>query len=246
MVWRRSIWFDNDDAATVYSPEQYRELRAIAGTHDQAQARKGLSETELRHLCKRLEVGERVVEEAIQLYRQAIRTDLVNNYLNGSLMAAAVYTACRKYGVPRTFGDVDDAAYVRVASDEDSASARSSGDHGLRPLSGRLEMKRVYNRFRDRFDRRYPQVEPEKFVQRDCEHLELDQEVEEVARMAITMAGDKALSGMDPNSIAAGAIYYASKTLGRDVTQREIEYVSGYSVTTIQRTRDVIKDSIEP
>lgn len=246
MVWRRSIWFENDGSPTVYSPEEYTQLRARPGTQDRAQDRQGLSETEIRQLCTRLEVGDKVADEATQLYRQAIRTELVNNYLNGSLMAAAVYTTCRKYGEPRTIRDVVDAAYVRIASDADAASTRRSNEQNLRSLSSPREIQRVYNIFRDRFDRRYPPIEPEKFVQRYCEELELGQEAEEVARMAITMTEDQALSGRDPNSIAAGAVYYASENLGRDLTQRKIGYVSGCTVKTIRRTRDVIKESIEP
>lgn len=56
----------------------------------------------------------------------------------------------------------------------------------------------------------------------------------------------KAVSRIQPNSIAAGAIYSASQELDLDVTQREIEAVAQCNVSTIGKMRNLVKESIEP
>lgn len=243
---QRVRWLDNIESPTVYSHEQYQQLRDILGSPDRAEDWLDVSKTEIHELCMRLMVGDEVVDEAIQLYQQVIRTDLVNNYSNGALMAATVYAACRKYEEPRTMQDVSDAASVLVEQNNDSSSQQPGDDYRRKGLTSRTELQRTYNKIRNRFDRRYSPVEPEKFAQRYCDELKLGEQVEEFVRVAITQADSEALAGRDPNSIAAGAIYYASEKLGIGMTQREVGAVTRCTVRTIGEMRTVIKDSIEP
>ena len=56
----------------------------------------------------------------------------------------------------------------------------------------------------------------------------------------------EAVSGRQSNSIAAGAIYYASQKLDLDVTRRELEVVTQCSESTIGNIRNLVRDSIEP
>lgn len=246
MRYRHKAWFKNIDSPTIYSAEQYQQLATIPGSPDEAADRLDVSKSEIRELCTRLETGDEVAEDAIQLYRQVIRTNLVNNYLNGSLMGAAVYAACRKYEVPRTMNDVYQASHVLVEPSDDAASRNRAEDYQVRNLTIMIELPRTYNRIRDRFDRRHPPVAPEKFAQWYCDELGLEEQVVEVVEVAIKRMDGEALSGIAPNSIAAGAIYYASQKLDLDVTQRELEVVTQCSESTIRNTRNLIQDSIEP
>lgn len=246
-MWRRgerlAAWQNGESAsAPVYSTEEYEQLTETIGTEDRAHERLQLATNEITRLCDRLAVGADVADDATRIYRQVIRTDIVNNYSIGTLTAAAVYTACRKHGEPRTIEDVDDAAYVRIECSDGSEVERtySGWRFSVRPV------QRVYRVIRDRFDRKYSPIEPSKFVERYCDELDLEQDVEEVARVAITRTGDEALAGMAPSKIAAGAIYYACDMLGHDVTQREIKSVTGCSVTTIGKTQKLIQENIEP
>lgn len=246
MLNQRTRWLDNIDSPTVYSPEQYRQLRYIPGTQDRAQARQKLSEKELQHLCTRLAVGDDVANEATSLYQQVIRTNMVNNRLNGTLIATSVYTACRKYELPRTSHDVDDAAQVLVHSDRDLTKLRTYNGHEIRDLTFWLGIQRTYNKICDRFGRHYPPVAPEKFAQRYCDELELGTEVEEFVRVAITQVDGEAMAGRDPKNIAAGAIYYASEKMDLGIRQRDIAVVAHCNVSTIRDVRTLIKESIEP
>lgn len=246
MRYRYQNWFENIDAPTIYSPEQYQQLSSTPGSPDEAADRLDVSKTEIRELCTRLAVGDEVADDAIQLYQQVIRTNLVNNYLNGSLICATVYTACRKHQVPRTLDDIDAAAYVRVEPDNDAASQNQAEDYQVGDLTMRIELPRAYNQIRDRFDRRYPPVAPEKFARWYCDELGLEEQVVEFVQTVIKRVDGEAVSGVEPNSIAAGAIYYASQELDLGMTRREIEVITQCSESTIGNIRNLIQDSIEP
>lgn len=107
-------------------------------------------------------------------------------------------------------------------------------------------LQSVYREIRDRFDRKYSQIDAEKFVERYCAELELDQTVEEVAQVAITRTDGELSGGIAPDKIAVGAIYYACETLGRDVTQREIADVARCTPSTVSKTWNLVWESIEP
>lgn len=246
-MWRRRARLavlrgDESDSVSVYSAEEYEQLTEVVGTEDRAHDRIQLATSEIHRLCDRLAVGDDVADDATHIYRQVIRTDIVNNYSIGTLTAAAVYTACRKHSEPRTMEDVDDAAHVRIEYSDGFKVQRTypGSRFSMRPV------QRAYRMIRDRFDRKYEPIERQQFVERYCAELELEQAVEEVARVAITRTGDEALAGLAPSKTAAGAIYYACDTLDHDVTQREIEAVTGCNVTTIGKTQKLIQESIEP
>ena len=243
---RRTKWFENIDSPTVYSTEQYQQLHDVAGSPDEAADRLDVSKSEIHELCTRLDAGDEVADDAIQLYRQVIQTNLVNNYMNGSLMGAAVYAACRKHQVPRTLDHIDAAAYVLVEPDNDTSSRNRAYDYQVGHLTAMRQLLRAYNRIRDRFDYGYPPVAPEKFAQWYCDELGLEEQVVEVVQTVIKRMDGEAVSRRQPNSIAAGAIYYASQKLDLDVTRRELEVVTQCSVSTIGNIRNLIQDSIEP
>lgn len=238
--WRYTLW-NIPDNQNVYIPGEYEQLRHTAGTQSRAQDRESLSETELRRLCSRLELSKGVTADAVRLYQRLIRTNLVNNYLNGTMIAAAVYTACRKHRIPRTFGDIHSAAHVLVAANADMDDAEPRH----RSLSSERAIQRLYNTVRDRFDQKYSPVGPEQFVQRYCDLLDLGTTVEEVAMVAINCADEQMLTGMAANTIAVGAIYYACEQMNQELTQRDLKYVTGSSTVSMRKGRDMIQDSLE-
>lgn len=230
------------DSPTIYSSDEYTQLTEIIGTEDWAHNRDQLATNEITRLCDRIAVDDDVAATATRIYRQIIGTNLVNNYSIGLLTAAAVYTACREHREPRTLADIDDAAYVRIENDDETTRMRTYD--GSRRSVRQLQI--VYREIRDRFDRRNSPVEAEKFARRYCDELGLGEQVEEFVRVAITRVDGEAVAGRDPNSTAAGAIYYASEKLGLGLTQREIGAVTHCTVPTIGEMRTVIKESIEP
>lgn len=142
--------------------------------------------------------------------------------------------------------DIAGAAHVLVDSTDNPSSRHRDEDYLQRGIASKGELRRVYNQIRNRFDRRYAPVEPEKFAQRYCEELGLEEQVAEFVEVVIKRVDDEALSGMSPDSIAAGAIYYASQELNLGVTQRNLESVAQCSAVTTRKARDVITESIEP
>lgn len=245
---------EETESRTVHSPEQYNQLRETIRTQDRAQDRMELAKNEIRRLCDCLDVGDVIEDEAIQVYQQIIRTDLINNYSVTELTAAAVYTACREQRVPRTLSDVNRAASVLVDSSlegvvkrDRSVGTRSTYEGcALLGLCRQTTIQRVYSKICDRLGRTYAPVDPEKFVRRYCEELDFGPYVEEFANVAINQVDDEKFAGRDPNSIAAGAIYYAAERLEFGLTQYELDNVTHRSPSTISETRTLIKESIEP
>lgn len=125
--WTRTL--DDIDSPTTYSSDEYTQLTEIIGTEDRAHNWDHLATNEITRLCERLAVDDDVAATATRIYRQIIGTNLVNNYSVRLLTAAAVYTACREHREPRTFADIDDAAYVRIESGEE--------------ITGRVDVRRL-------------------------------------------------------------------------------------------------------
>lgn len=251
---RRTSRADATESRPVYSPKQYNELTETIRTTDRAQERLDMAENEIGRLSTRLDLEDVVEDEALQFYRRILRTDLVNNYSIGDLTAAAVYTACRKHEVPRTLAEVKAANKVLVDCDREGevvetnryVSDRTCTGWNILSLSGWKTLPRLYGKICDRLGLQYGVVEAEKFAQRYCSEFGVEPEVEEFVQVVIRKVDDGAVSGFGRASVAAAALYYTSERLDLDITQRELSNVTGCSTATIRRTRDIIKESIEP
>lgn len=238
----------------IYSPKQYNELTETIRTEDRAQERLDMATNEIGRLSTRLDVEDVVEDEALQFYRRILRTDLVNNYSIGDLTAAAVYTACRKHAVPRTLADVKAANRIVMDSNLEGEVVirrkygpdRTYTGRNILSLSGRKTLQRLYGKICDRLGHRYDVVGAEKFAERYCREFGVEPEVEEFVQVAIKMVDQEAASGSDFSNIAAGALYYASEQFDLGITQEELRQVASCSTATIRRTRDIIKESIEP
>ena len=251
---RRTNRADATGSRTIYSPKQYNELTETLRTTDRARDRLDMAKNEISRLSTRLDLEDVVEDEALQFYRRILRTDLVNNYSISDLTAAAVYTACRKHEVPRTLSDVKSANTIVMDSDLEGevvitrkyGSDRTYEGRNVLSLSGRKTLPRLYGKICDRLGQRYGVVEAEKFAQRYCREFELEMEVEEFVQIVIKRMDDGAVAGIDPATIAAAALYYTSERLDLEITQRELSNVASRSTATIRKTRDSIKQRIEP
>lgn len=251
---RRTSRTDATGSRPIYSAKQYNELTETIRTEDRAQERLDMAKNEIGRLSTHLDLEDVVEDEALQFYRRILRTDLVNNYSIGDLAAAAVYTACRKHEVPRTLSDVKAANKVLVDCDREGevvetrryVSDRTYTGRNILSLSGRKTLPRLYGKICDRLGLQYGVVEAEKFAQRYCSEFGVEPEVEEFVQVAIKMVDQEEASGSDFSNIAAGALYYASDQFDLGITQEELRQVASCSTATIRRTRDIIKESIEP
>ncbi|MEM1537234.1 MAG: transcription initiation factor IIB [Candidatus Nezhaarchaeales archaeon] len=153
-----------------------------------------------------------VKEEAINIYRKAVDIGLVRGRSIESIIAAAVYAACRKLKVPRTLEEISQYA-----------------------KSGRKDVARCYRLMLRYVDLDIPIADAADFVPRIGSELGLSGKVqqraieivEEARRLGIT-------AGKDPAGLAAAAIYIATLQTDERKTQREIAKAAQVTEVTVR------------
>lgn len=71
-------------------------------------------------------------------------------------------------------------------------------------------------------------------MRRFCSKLYVDGEVESMAAKIIGRSSKEVLGNKEPRGVSAAAVYLASKSLGRRITQREVAKIAGVTEATIR------------
>lgn len=176
--------------------------------------------SELDRLAGQLDLPQRVRQSGALLYRRALEKNLIRGRSIEAIVAACVYAACRLTSFPRTLADVG--RYTRV---------------------GRKELGRSYRLIVRRLGIQMPVTQPEDFVSRYTNALNLSQRTHARALDILMQARNKGItSGKDPTCIAAAAIYIASILEGERRTQREIGEVAGVTEVTVRnRYKELVR-----
>ena len=175
---------------------------------------------ELDRLTSALNLPSYIKEEAARIYREAVEKGLVRGRSIESVIAAAVYLACRIRKLPRTLDEIQD--YTKVK---------------------RKDIARCYRMLVRELGLRVTTLEASDFVPRIAHTLGLPGTVVRAAIDILNKAREAGvLGGKDPLGSAAAAIYLASLQLGVDVSQREIASAAGVTEVTIRnRCRELAK-----
>lgn len=176
--------------------------------------------SELDRLAGQLDLPQRVRQTAALLYRRALERNLIRGRSIEAIVAASIYAACRRTSFPRTLADVD--KYTRVS---------------------RKELGRSYRLVVRRLGLQMPVTQPEDFVARYGNSLNLSQRTQARALDILMKARTKGItSGKDPTCIAAAAIYVASILEGERRTQREIGEIAGVTEVTVRnRYKELVR-----
>ena len=174
--------------------------------------------SELERLSSRLTIPRSVREEAAMIYRNAARQKLIRGRSIESMVAASLYTACRRCSIPRTLEEISEASKV---------SKKQLGKN-YRFVCRKLKIK-------------LQPTSPADYIPRFSSHLGVSCSVETKALEILQIADKKGLnSGKGPNGIAAASIYLASILVGERKTQREVAEAAGVTEVTIRnRCRDL-------
>ncbi len=168
--------------------------------------------TEIRRMGTTIGVPKHVLEEASRIYRQAAQKNLIRGRSIDSVAAASLYAALRKGGVPRSLEEI-----AEVSS------------------SGKREIGRVYKVVASELKLSLSPISPASFVPRFASRLTLSSETESRANEIVQGAvAAEIVSGKDPKSVAAGAIYIASVLAGEARTQRDVSAASGVTEVTVR------------
>ncbi|MFW6196395.1 MAG: transcription initiation factor IIB, partial [Thermoplasmatota archaeon] len=156
--------------------------------------------TEMDRMASTMGLPKNIRETAAVIYRKAVKKNLIRGRSINSVVAASLYAACRKAGVPRTLDEIAEA----------TSSDRKEIGRTYRFLSRELVLK-------------LKPTKPQEYLSRFCSELGLSGKVQKLAKNIIDKAEDRELiSGKGPTGLAAASIYIASINANERRTQREV------------------------
>jgi len=170
---------------------------------------------EITRITERLGIGETVQREAMAIYCKATDKGLIRGRSVDGICTAAIYVACRKLSVPRLLQDI-----IEVASHEDRKHIASYSKLLFRQLG-------IHTK----------QLSAAEYVDYVARNAHISSRTQRMALSLLTIInGSSRLSGKRPISIAAAALYLASKKTGENSSQLRIAGATNLTPTTVRKT----------
>lgn len=168
--------------------------------------------TLLDGMAAKLGLPEFVSEKAAYFYRKIKSKNPRTGKFTESLIAAALYAACRSTNTPRTLNDIAQAANVKK--------------------------KRLQKSYRDivkRLGLNIEQYDPIEFVSRISSEVSASEKTRRYAvKILIKARKTRILTGKHPMGMAAAALYFSGIHNNEDISQEKISGVSGVTTVTIR------------
>jgi transcription initiation factor TFIIB len=171
-----------------------------------------LALAELKRVSSYLKLPKSVEEEAARIYTLAVQRGLVRGRSMESVVAGALYAACRRHEVPRTLDELSEASGIE-----------------------KKEVGRTYRFITRELAITILPSNPIDYIPRFSSSLKLTPKTQSKAVEIIEKAQHIELtSGRGPTGIAAAGLYVASLINGEKRTQREVADVAGVTEVTIR------------
>jgi len=178
--------------------------------------------TELQRLSEKLNIPSSVQKTAALFYRRALNVDLILGRSIASLVAAALYAACRFTMTPRSLKEVADAS-----------------------LRDRKEIARGYRLVVRRLNIKMPIHDPLDYLNRIAKKAHIPPDVESLAVKILKEAKRQRLvTGKDPRGVAAAVLYIAGKRRGKQITQTRIAEAADISEVTLRNRKDDLHERL--
>ncbi|MEA3513969.1 MAG: transcription initiation factor IIB [Nanoarchaeota archaeon] len=180
-----------------------------------------LALAELKRVSSYLKLPKSVEEEAARIYTLAVQRGLVRGRSMESVVAGALYAACRRHEVPRTLDELSEASSI-----------------------DKKEIGRTYRFVTRELGITVLPSNPSDYVARFASSLKLNAETQSKA-VDILDAAQKAelTSGRGPTGIAAAALYVSALIHGEKRTQREVADIAGVTEVTIRnRYKELLEE----
>jgi len=174
----------------------------------------------LERIAFKLNLPQNVKEEALKIYKAAVKAGLVRGRSIESVMAASIYAACRILKIPRTLDEIADCT-----------------------KAGRKDVARCYRLLLRHVRLTIPIADPIDFVPRIVSSLGLSGILQRKAIEIVQQARKAGLTaGKDPAGLAAAAVYIASLLTGERKTQKEIARAARVTEVTVRnRYKELIR-----
>jgi len=171
-----------------------------------------LALAELKRVSSYLKLPKSVEEEAARIYTMAVQRGLVRGRSMESVVAGALYAACRRHEVPRTLDELSEASGI-----------------------DKKEIGRTYRFVTRELGIRILPSNPVDYLPRFASALKLSAETQSKSVEILEMAQKSELtSGRGPTGIAAASLYVAALINNEKRTQREVADVAGVTEVTIR------------
>jgi transcription initiation factor TFIIB len=179
-----------------------------------------LALAELKRVASYLKLPKSVEEEAARIYTMAVQRGLVRGRSMESVVAGALYAACRRHEVPRTLDELSEASGI-----------------------DKKEIGRTYRFVTRELGIRILPSNPVDYIPRFASALKLSAETQSKAVEILEMAQNSELtSGRGPTGIAAASLYVAALINNEKRTQREVADIAGVTEVTIRnRYKELLK-----
>ncbi|MBI1972509.1 transcription initiation factor IIB [Candidatus Woesearchaeota archaeon] len=171
-----------------------------------------LALAELKRVASYLKLPKSVEEEAARVYTMAVQRGLVRGRSMESVVAGALYAACRRHEVPRTLDELSEASGI-----------------------DKKEVGRTYRFITRELGIRILPSNPVDYIPRFASALKLTAETQSKSVEILEMAENSELtSGRGPTGIAAASLYVAALLNNEKRTQREVADIAGVTEVTIR------------
>ena len=162
-----------------------------------------------------------VEEESARIYTLAVQRGLVRGRSMESVVAGALYAACRRHDVPRTLDELSEASGIE-----------------------KKEIGRTYRFVTRELGITILPSNPADYIARFSSSLKLSAETQSNSIEILEQAQKAELtSGRGPTGIAAAALYVSALLHGEKRTQREVADVAGVTEVTIRnRYKELLEE----
>ena len=182
-----------------------------------------LALAELKRVASYLKLPGSVEEEAARVYTMAVQKGLVRGRSMESVVAGALYAACRRHEVPRTLDELSEASGIE-----------------------KKEIGRTYRFVTRELGITILPSNPADYIARFSSALKLSAETQSKSIEILEQAQKAELtSGRGPTGIAAAALYVSALLHGEKRTQREVADVAGVTEVTIRNRYKELLDKLK-
>jgi transcription initiation factor TFIIB len=168
--------------------------------------------TELNILKDKLGLSDAAVQKTAYIYRKLQKRGYVRGRSILSVLAAAIYIACREIGISRTIKDIAAISNIK-----------------------RKELARIYRLLVFELDIKIPMVDQMKCIGKVANKANLN---EKIVRQAMNIMKDlnnrEISAGKNPMVLAATVLYLSCFKLGQNITQDDISYAAGITGVTLR------------
>lgn len=166
----------------------------------------------LDRIAGNVNISPPVKEKAALIYRKALDKGLVRGRSISGVVAASLYAACRKSGLPRSLSEIAEASLVN-----------------------KKDIGRCYRLLLKELDFHMPISEPLTYISKIAEKNNISGKTQGTAIAILREArARRVASGKDPMGMAAASLYIACLQNNEKITQKDIADAAGVTEVTIR------------